>query len=316
MMTQVKQITALFIGVAPLIVRARSCSCNLTGLFLMVSRLGIRVASMISSSWYRRGMKLRLLDMGTNRKIAVGVGIRNALSSLIHAVARIVSYLLMHFFLLYIESGVFRFIFYLLFGFNLLFFLQISFCCESLPGASESTTSCSTEGHASGSSTEGEFFSCKESRDSSASPSSVGSSKESDSPASDDSMKVKDGSSDSNTEVSSGPESPETRPSAFSDKFYHLSDGEIEGLWKDQIKNAYKEGLEKADPVGKYGEISDKELFQAVRFDRHDLKSLEELSTLCKDLRGTWPSFQDAERTSIHYRLLMILEEHERPGID
>lgn len=95
---------------------------NLTGLFLMVSRLGIRVASMISSSWYRRGMKLRLLDMGTKRKIAVGVGIRNALSSLIHAVARIVSYLFMHFFLLYIESGVFRFIFYLLFVQLTLFF--------------------------------------------------------------------------------------------------------------------------------------------------------------------------------------------------
>lgn len=67
--------------------------------------------------------------------------------------------------------------------------------------------------------------------------------------------------------------------------------------------------------MSKYGKLRDEEFFHAVRLDRNDPKTLKELMTLCNDLKGPWPSFQDAERTGIHYRLMSLLENHERPDI-
>lgn len=194
---------------------------------------------------------------GLVKGIGVGVGIGNVFSSLIHAVARNPSLAKQLFGYsicsdrsncivcandgLYYSLRIFIMVLYGVLLYWILgpdffqsFMAKVSFC-DGLPDASESTTSCSTslEGHASGSSTEGEFFSAE----SEGSPSS-----------------------NSNQSVTS---SPSTEQSGCLEL---LTEKESE-FWQQEIVNKSQEKLERLNlNPWEYRPISKDQIRSAIRF--------------------------------------------------
>ena len=84
-------------------------------------------------------------------------------------------------------------------------------------------------------------------------------------------------------------------------------------LQHGQICEAFHDALNEMDPRRRYGKIPTEQLFDALRLNRGGPITVVEMERICKALRGTWPSREDADRTSIHHRLWELLEKHRRP---
>lgn len=182
---------------------------------------------------------------------------------------------------------------------------------------------------------EEDLYSCNESGDSSSSPSSVDSEKDDSefraadeeskgsdsSSSSEDSLKVHDGSADGRADASLGTPATRIESPAASDsdsprdqKWDIVDQGELD-FWHEQIRKAFDDALNKMDPHGRYGTIPPEQLFDALRLNRRDPINMKvgEMEKICKALRDTWPSREDADRTSIHHRIWELLEKHRRP---
>jgi hypothetical protein len=78
---------------------------------------------------------------------------------------------------------------------------------------------------------------------------------------------------------------------------------------------AFKERLEEIDPQGNIGWIREEEIVNAFRLDS-PLRTREEMEEILKSLwRRPWPSYEEADRTSIYPRIWDLLERHKRPDI-
>lgn len=137
--------------------------------------------------------------------------------------------------------------------------------------------------------------------------------------SSEDSLKVHDGSADGRADASPGTPATRIESPAASDsdspryqKLDIVERGELD-FWNGQIREAFQDALEEIDPCGRYGKIPTEHLLDALRLKRGDPITVGEMEEICKALRGSWPSREDADRTSIHHRLWELLERHERP---
>ena len=118
---------------------------------------------------------------------------------------------------------------------------------------------------------------------------------------------------------SSTPSTPENQnPSIESsppkDNFEFLSSRERE-FWEIEVLRAFHEGLDQVDPQGKIGKIPPQSILSTFQLDSC-LLSKKEAETICSTLRKTpWPSYQEADRTSVYARVWNLLEKHKRPKV-
>lgn len=69
------------------------------------------------------------------------------------------------------------------------------------------------------------------------------------------------------------------------------------------------------DPQGKIGQIPEGEIVDALRLDSPLLTS-EEMKEISEHLwNRPWPSYEEADRTSIYTRVWNLLEKQKRPDI-
>ncbi len=88
-------------------------------------------------------------------------------------------------------------------------------------------------------------------------------------------------------------------------------------LWQKEVIRAFNDRLEESyfDPQGKFGRIPEGEIAEALRLDSRPTTS-QEMELMCRDLRKRpWPSYEEADRTSIYARIWSLLEKHRRPEI-
>lgn len=134
-------------------------------------------------------------------------------------------------------------------------------------------------------------------------------------PASDETNSDKDEflSAKSKSPASSSPSTGSDGCSPQKDSLEFLGDDQRE-FWTNEIIRAFNEGLAGVDPQGKIGKIPDNEIVNTLKLDSPFL-SREEAEQICAALRKPWPSYEEADRTSIYTRVWGLLEKHQRPDI-
>lgn len=93
-----------------------------------------------------------------------------------------------------------------------------------------------------------------------------------------------------------------------------ISEG-LRSLWKKEVIRVFNQRLSEIDPQGKIGQIPEEEILDALRLSSSDV-TREEVEIIIKDLwKSPWPSYEEADRTSIYPRVWNLLEKHKRPDI-
>jgi len=93
-----------------------------------------------------------------------------------------------------------------------------------------------------------------------------------------------------------------------------LSD-KLRSFWKTEIIRAVHERLAEIDPQGNIGRIRDGEIVDALRLDS-PLRTRQEMEDIFKNVwKRPWPSYEEADRTSIYPRIWDLLEKNKRPDI-
>lgn len=135
-------------------------------------------------------------------------------------------------------------------------------------------------------------------------------------PASDETNSDKDEflSAKSKSPASSSPSTGSDGCSPQKDSLEFLGDDQRE-FWTNEILRAFNEGLADVDPQGRIEKIPEKEIVGAFNLDS-SLLSREKAESICSDLRKPWPSYEEADRTSIYARVWELLEKHHRPDLD
>ena len=91
--------------------------------------------------------------------------------------------------------------------------------------------------------------------------------------------------------------------------------GELRSFWKTEIIRAVHERLAEIDPQGNIGRIRDGEIVDALRLDS-PLRTRQEMEDILKNVwKRPWPSYEEADRTSIYPRIWDLLEKNKRPDI-
>lgn len=85
--------------------------------------------------------------------------------------------------------------------------------------------------------------------------------------------------------------------------------------WKNELIGSFNNGVKDINKQGNIGRIPDGEIEDALGLDsplltRQDIKQISE-----DQWRRPWPSFEEAERTSIYARIWALIEKHKRPDI-
>jgi len=92
-----------------------------------------------------------------------------------------------------------------------------------------------------------------------------------------------------------------------------LSD-KLRSFWKTEIIRAVHERLAEIDPQGNIGRIRDGEIVDALRLDS-PLRTRQEMEDILKNVwKRPWPSYEEADRTSIYPRIWDLLEKNKSPG--
>lgn len=93
-----------------------------------------------------------------------------------------------------------------------------------------------------------------------------------------------------------------------------LSD-ELRSFWKTEIIRAVHERLAEIDPQGNIGRIRDGEIVDALRLDS-PLRTRQEMEDIFQNVwKRPWPSYEEADRTSIYPRIWDLFEKNKRPDI-
>jgi len=91
--------------------------------------------------------------------------------------------------------------------------------------------------------------------------------------------------------------------------------GELRSFWKTEIIRAVHERLAEIDPQGNIGRIRDGEIVDALRLDS-PLRTRQEMEDIFQNVwKRPWPSYEEADRTSIYPRIWDLLEKNKRPDI-
>lgn len=94
-----------------------------------------------------------------------------------------------------------------------------------------------------------------------------------------------------------------------------ISEEEQSNLWKKEVIRAFFDRLQEADfdPQGKIGKITEGEIEDALRLDSSPI-TRGEMQKFCRDFRKRpWPSYEEADRTSVYARIWGLLEKSRRP---
>lgn len=112
---------------------------------------------------------------------------------------------------------------------------------------------------------------------------------------------------------SSSTSTPGTDNSSCQREMSLLSDIEYK-FWQNEGLRAFDEGLVQVDQKGDIARIPKEEVLQALRLDS-PLISREEAERCIASLRSPWPSYEEADRTSVHGRIWKLLDKYRRPDI-